>query len=416
MAMEHALSYLWLTRFVPYPPRYSGDVTYSARLLEQLATYAPVDVLCYREHPDPFPQTPGLNWTLIPWAARPRWRSIVAGLPNVAAQYRRDSYIARMLAMADKADTVIIDHLGMAWCAELLNRGRAGRGPAVVVIAIGPNKLLRSFVATQVRHPLMRGLVAWDAFKAGRLEDRAIKLVDGVVVLTNRDKALFMADHPDAEYLLVQPGYTGGIVPTRRIDATVPERICVLGGRGTFHKQIVLQQCLEALRRQGASAAHVDVVGDMDDSLRAELQARYPGLTFRGYIADVDAYLATVRLGIVPDAVGGGFKLRALTYAFNRVPMVAVRGALAGMGFTPGENYVEGADLDSMVDAARRMVADFDQLNRIQDAAFQHCAGRFDWRQRAGDLHAFASRLAHARDGAAASLPARMVQAHGGAS
>ena len=118
----------------------------------------------------------------------------------------------------------------MAWCAELLSRRRTGRRPALIFIPIDHNKSLRSFVATQVRHPLMRGLVAWDAFKAGRLEDCAIKLVDGVVVLTNRDKALFMADHPDAEYLLVQPGYTGGIVPTRRIDATVPERICVLGG------------------------------------------------------------------------------------------------------------------------------------------------------------------------------------------
>ncbi len=414
------MSYLWLTRFVPYPPRYGGDVTYSARLLEHLADYAPVDVLCYREHIDPFPQTPGVTWNLLPWQAKPRWRSIVANVPNVAAQARQDAYIARMFELADKADAVILDHIGMAWCAELLSRrrisGGTGRHPALIFIPLDHNKSMRSFVATQIRNPVMRALVGWDAFKAARLEDRAIKLVDGVVVLTERDKGLFQADHPDANYLLVQPGYTGGIVPSRHINASVPERICVLGGRGTFHKQIVLQQCLDALRRKGAPAQHVDVVGNIDDSLRTELQTRYPGLTFRGYIDDVDAYLATVRLGIVPDAVGGGFKLRALTYAFNRVPMVAVQGALAGMGFTPGVNYVEGADLDSMVDAARLLVNDFDQLNRIQEAAFQHCQGRFDWSQRAGDLHTFAGRLADTREGAVQTPPGRMVQAHRGVS
>jgi len=95
------------------------------------------------------------------------------------------------------------------------------------------------------------------------------------------------------------------------------------------------------------------------------------------------------------------------------VPMVAVQGALAGMGFTPGVNYAEGADLDSMVDAARSLVNDFGQLNRLQEAAFQHCQGRFDWSQRAGDLHAFAGRLADARKGAVQIPPSHMVQAHG---
>jgi polysaccharide biosynthesis protein PslH len=406
-SMEQLLSYLWLTRFAPYPPRYGGDLTYSARLMENLATDAPVEVLSYREHPGEFPRMPCLNWNLIPWRPQPRWRSVIAGLPNVAAQYRRDAYVARMLELASEADAVIIDHLGMGWCAESLVRARAGRsgatGPSLIFIPIDHNKSLRTFVATQVRNPVMRALVAWDAFKAGRLEDRAVELSDGVIVLTERDRGLFQADHPTKQYLLLQPGYDGGVAPTRSINAGTPERICVLGGRGTFHKQIVLQQCLEALDRQGAPAANFDVVGDISDKLRTELQVRYPGLTFRGYIEDVDSYLATVRLGILPDAVGGGFKLRALTYAFNRVPMVAVRGALAGMGFTPGENYVEAPDLDSMIDEARGIVNDFDRLNQIQEAAFQHCQGQFEWRQRGAALHAFAQQLNRARPCAADS-------------
>jgi glycosyltransferase involved in cell wall biosynthesis len=418
-SMEQSLSYLWLTRFAPYPPRYGGDVTYSARLMENLASCAPVEVLCYSDYPTENPRTPRLNWNLVAWRPQPRWRSVIAGLPNVAAQYRRDAYTERMLELAGEADAVIIDHLGMGWCAEALRRAHAGRSggarPPLIFIPIDHNKSLRTFVATQVRNPAMRALVAWDAFKASRLEDRTVELSDGVVVLTERDGGLFRADHPSKQYLLVQPGYAGGVVPARCINADTPERICVLGGRGTFHKQIVLQQCLEALGRQGAPATHLDVVGDISGSLRTELQARYPGLTFRGYIEDVDSYLATVRLGILPDAVGGGFKLRALTYAFNRVPMVAVAGALAGMGFTPGENYVEAPDLDSMVNEARAMVTDFDRLNRIQEAAFQHCQGQFDWGQRAAALHAFAQQLSRARQ-VAAHTQLGLTPAHGDAS
>ena len=114
------MSFLWLTRFVPYPPRYGGDVTYTARLLEHLADIVPVTVLCYREHPGQAPEHPGLTWHLLPWTAQPRWRSVIANNPNVAAQYHRQAFIDQMITLAESADAVVLDHLGMAWCAELL--------------------------------------------------------------------------------------------------------------------------------------------------------------------------------------------------------------------------------------------------------------------------------------------------------
>ncbi len=188
-------------------------------------------------------------------------------------------------------------------------------------------------------------MVTWDAIKATSLEDQAVDLCDAVVVLTDVDAGLFCADHPRTPCVVVQPGYCGPVVARRWIDETVPERICVLGGRGSFQKKVVLQQFLDALRRQGTPARHVDVVGYIGEDLRAELQACHPDLRFLGFVDDIKDYLATVRIGVLPDAVGGGFKLRALTYAFNRVPMLAVKGALAGCGFTPDENYVDHPEL-----------------------------------------------------------------------
>jgi hypothetical protein len=115
------MSFLWLTRFVPYPPHYGGDVIYTARLIEALAGITPIEVLCYREHPRPPPERAGLTWSLLPWSAQPRWRSVVADIPNVAAQYRRSAFIEKMTALAERADAIVLDHLGMAWCAAILN-------------------------------------------------------------------------------------------------------------------------------------------------------------------------------------------------------------------------------------------------------------------------------------------------------
>jgi glycosyltransferase involved in cell wall biosynthesis len=392
------MSFLWLTRVVPYPPRYGGDVTYTARLLEHLSDVTDVTVLCYREHAAAFPQRPGLTWKVLPWAAQPRWRSVIARHPNVAEQYRRGAFIEAMTALAERADTVVLDHLGMAWCAALLDAHFAARPglrrPAMLFIPHDHHKSVRRHAASQVRNPLMRQLVSWDAWKAMRLEEEAMNLADGVIVLTERDRDVFRQDHPDARYLVLTPGYDGGVVSHRSIDAAIPERICVLGGRGSFHKQLVLRQCLTALQAQQPAAAHIDIVGFIEPALKAQLEASYPSLTFRGYVEDVEAYLAGVRLGLMPDAIGGGFKLRALTYVFNRVPILAVRGALDGMGFVAGEHYIEAPNLDAAVTMARHAITDFPLLNRISENAMQLCLGRFDWHDRAVALNRFAEAFA----------------------
>jgi polysaccharide biosynthesis protein PslH len=391
------MRFLWLTRFVPYPPRYGGDVTYTVKLLEYLADITPVDVLCYREHDAPIPQRPGLTWHLLPWARNARWRSVVAAHPNVAAQYRRPSYIQQMVALAERADAIVLDHLGMAWCAAVLDKHFAGRSrsarPALIFIPHDHHKSVRNQAASQVRNPVMRQVVTLDAWKATRLEHEAVRLTDGVVVLTERDQHLFESDHPGTRYLVLTPGYDDELVEQRTLEASIPERVCVLGGRGTFHKQLVLQQCLTALQANRPPIADIDVVGYIEPGLQSELQARYPGLVFRGYVEDIAAYLQTVRLGMMPDAIGGGFKLRALTYMFNRVPIVAVKGALAGMGFVPGVHYLEAPDMDSMVALAGTAVRDFPLLNRVSDAAFDYCRARFDWHDRAQALRTFAQEI-----------------------
>jgi glycosyltransferase involved in cell wall biosynthesis len=380
---------------VPYPPRHGGAFNYTADLIDHLAELTELNVLCYDDPPDAARPRPGLFWTKLPRRRAPRWKSAVSSQPNIAEQFRQPAFIEAMLQLADAADAVILDHLAMAWCAAVLahhfaaRKGRRRR-PPLLFIPHDHHKSVRHQAARQVRNPLMRALVTWDAIKATRLEHQAVELCDGVVVLTDADADQFRVEHPKTRYLTVQPGYNGRVVAQRSIDAAVPERICVLGGRGSFHKQIVLRQCLDALQRQGAPAPYVDVVGHIEDDLRSALQARYPSLNFLGFVDDIEDYLATVRLGVLPDAVGGGFKLRALTYAFNRVPMLAVKGALAGSGFTAGENYIETAQLDDLVNAARAVVGNFAELNRIQDNAFRYCESRFDWRRRAADLHTFA--------------------------
>ena len=85
-----------------------------------------------------------------------------------------------------------------------------------------------------------------------------------------------------------------------------------------------------------------------------------------------------MRLGLLSDDIGGGFKIRAMSYAMLRVPMLALREAMAGMEFEEGVHFIGVDDLTEMAEAAASLIDDFDRLNALQEAAFAFASQRFD--------------------------------------
>ncbi len=287
--------------------------------------------------------------------------------------------------------------LGLSFCADIIARALPPeRRPPMVIINHNDEADLRKGLAGSARNPLMRLSLGWDGWKAGRMESAANRVADGYTAITTTDLASFQARAPEGRGLLLMPGYSGPVLEQRTIDEQTPMRICILGGRGSFHKQVVLLQVLRALQAVGAEKrAIIDVVGRGGDG--GKLAASFPGFHFLGFIDDLESYFRTVRLGLIPDLVGGGFKMRALTHIFLRTPMLALDSAVAGMGLRSGLDYIGRETLAGVAAAAPEVVRDLALLNRIQDTAFEHWRSRFDWDERGEALHRFIQSLGDQR-------------------
>ena len=74
----------------------------------------------------------------------------------------------------------------------------------------------------------------------------------------------------------------------------------------------------------------LQIVGSAEPDYLAGLRRRYPSVDFVGPVADVVPYMASARIALVPDLLGG-FKLKGLDYVFNRLPILSMRGSLPGM-------------------------------------------------------------------------------------
>jgi hypothetical protein len=69
---------------------------------------------------------------------------------------------------------------------------------------------------------------------------------------------------------------------------------------------------------------------------------------------------------------------------------------VAGTPLVPGESILEFPDLPSLVEGVLTALDDLPRLDRLQRAAFDACAGRFDWADRGRSL---AGAIAEVADG-----------------
>lgn len=390
---SRGLSYVFATRWAPYRPLTGGEYDYARNLAASLAGSVPVHGLALANPTVEAPRIDGLCWNFVPHRQPPRWHSLASGLPNVAFRNVSAAYLDALCELAADAEAVIVDFIAMAWVVAPLRarlRGMA-RPPAIVTINHNHEHTVRRQMTRAERSPVLKLALMLDTAKAGRLERKAAEFSNGLVVLTDADGAAF-ARESSTPWVSLPPAHEGPRRTARTITASTPRTACILGNHGAHHKRMVLSAALEALAG-GPSGVTLDVAGAGDDEA---LTRRFPEVRFRGFVEHVEPYLDSVRLGLLPDGIGGGFKTRVLTYAANRVPMLALNSALAGMGFEPGVHYVGVDTLDQMTRVLPKLIDDFDRLNALQEAAFHHMATAFEWTDRGRDLMAFVERL---RDG-----------------
>ena len=370
------MNLLWITRFPPYSPLRGGAYDYSRDLIGALARCATVRGLAFST-PEVTPPEDRVRWETMHHREPPRIASLASTLPNVAARNVDAALLDRAVALARDSDGVFVDFIAMAWLvAPLQARLKAAPGaPPVIMVSHNHEHAMRTQMARHARSPIMGAALALDAWKAGRLERTANAAADGLTTIIATDKEAF-ARECATPGLTLPPVYAGPVRAERTIDATTPRVAAVLGNRNATHKMMVLQRTLTAFAAAGLDrSAKIEIAGEGNyESLRG----RYPAMDFRGYVPDLVAYLDRVRLGLLSDDIGGGFKIRAMSYAMLRVPMLALREAMAGMEFEEGVHFIGVDDLTEMAEAATSLIDDFDRLNALQEAAFAFASKRFD--------------------------------------
>jgi len=122
------------------------------------------------------------------------------------------------------------------------------------------------------------------------------------------------------------------------------------------------------LVRQRAPAARLIVAGGFPEQI-ASFRSAPPGVTFTGFVPDLDALYAASRVVACPITTGGGTRLKLVEAASYGRPMVSTRLGAEGLAFEDGREIVLRDDDEGFAAACASLLRDDAACARLGEAA-----------------------------------------------
>lgn len=286
-------------------------------------------------------------------------------------------------------DVIVFDGLSAGWALRRVLRRfpSARKRPKLIYVSHNHEESLRAELAANQPHRVKRQALRLDAFKVTRLERALIDAANLVTAITPEDCALYRAHRPRKRIDVLTPGYRGRSVNAREITQALPRRAVIVGSFDWIAKKMNLEEFVSVADPIFTEhGIELQVIGSGDESFFEQMRKHVAATQFTGTVDNVGRYMDEARVAIVPERNGGGFKLKVLEYVFNRTPILALQGSIAGVPLCHDESILLFPDQVALAQGILRAIDDVGRLNRLQDAAFKACRDAFDWASRGRQL------------------------------
>jgi glycosyltransferase involved in cell wall biosynthesis len=401
---------LALTPFPPSEHASHGGGRVMAQLLTALAERNRVTILTLRAATDPaadarlrercelieeIPLPPALP-TLRCWVARRARlaRDLVRGIPPWPSDWDVSAFRTRVAALAAdwRPDVLQLEYHVMARYLPALVGCAAPR----VLTEYEPGIVAARQYASR-RRGFARGLAELELLAWKRFERRAIRSVDAVVVLTERDCAELRSWGQPTRIVRIPLGV---LLPPRPLNAAgaEPPRLLFVGS-------FVHPPNLEAAMRLATTilplllAHHPDVVLDVvgaDPPLTLRRTAN-AHVAVSGTVPDVTPYLDRAAVVVAPLRLGGGMRVKVLEALAAGKALVASPLAVEGLDVVDGKEVLLAETDVEFVDQIGRLLDDRAARTALATRAREWARTRHGWERSVGAYEALYDELMEAR-------------------
>lgn len=368
---------LFITRKLPHPED-TGALQYSAHLLRIIANiFQSVSVVCQLDEetlpPGNSHESFPVNVCFYPYnsekvsLAAKLFSTYPMATLKMAGRAARETLIERL--DSNSPDIIVVDHIGATWSIPILKNWLKRHCTTKVIYCTHNEEFStrRSIMENEIKRPAKYLAHSLDAFRAWNTDRNAIKISSAVTCISKQDIHLYSKLHRPRHIELIPAIYKGVVKPVRSFDNSISKKVCIVGSFLWTAKKNNLNQFLEACHERFLNHdIELHIIGNMENEYLQRMRRRWVGVTFSGYVDDVNMHMDGMNLGIIAEEAGGGFKLKTLDYVFQMIPIFALEHAIDNELFHNGHSIMTYSDMNTLTSG---IIREIDNVQLLQDLA-----------------------------------------------
>ncbi|MEC8458511.1 MAG: glycosyltransferase [Bacteroidota bacterium] len=345
---------LFLTYVNPYT-LLAGDRIYTVNILKSLIDFGySIDLLYYNSEPSqpliPEQQSKFFNRHLaLDFNRKSNLKLVFSCYPGMVTSRRTSSYLKQIRDWTrnKKYDVAIINHLRMGFCLEALPSS-----VKKIYVSHNAEYLLSLNNYRNESNGIKKLVYAWDAMRTRLYEQKLLKNINGYTAICENDLRYLKGIKMVSSALLrpVLNGAEGKLNSKEDFFENIKKMIVV--GSFTWGPKA---QNIKALVRSFVENQMVSegfelhVVGRIEDHLAIQLKRICPDIYITGQVVNLEKFYSKCSIALIPEIMGGGFKLKVAEAGMFKKAIFSVQGAITKSNLKPQSHFNESKDLDELM-------------------------------------------------------------------
>jgi sugar transferase (PEP-CTERM/EpsH1 system associated) len=388
------MNILWLSHFVPYPPK-GGNLQRSFNLLREVAKENRVFLLAFNQK-SLLPTEKRLKksveqlrsfckhvqvFEILSEKSSWSWIKLLLGnlfspLPYSTKKFQSEK-MAQAIQIIMRDNEIDLVHFDTVALAEYLKHLTGGKK---VLNHHNIESALLSSRAKREENPLARFYLRLQGNKLNRYENRTCGTFDLNVVVSELDKDKLKNHSSKTEVEVIPNGVDTSYFTIS--DAQVRKNnVVFVGGMNWFPNRdavLYFSEKIWPLLKKEISDVNFTLVGSAPPKKVTDLSKK-EAIEVLGFVEDVRPYLARAAAYVVPIRAGGGTRLKILDAFACGKAVISTSIGCEGLDVTPGRNILLGDSHDKFAEQVIRVCTDGDLRKSLGEEGRKLVEEKYSW-------------------------------------
>lgn len=388
-------SLLWLSHFVPYPPK-GGAFQRSYNLIKQVSRYYDIYLIAVKHKSSTHP----INDDAEAKAALSEFCKDVV-IVDLSGNFSGVGLLLQVLKSLFGRRSITVNGFISGYLREQIKRLLSHEKIVLAhidAISLAPYESILGTIPKVLNHHGAEGLMVrrrikreksvvkrllfrLEAYRLVNDEKRYCGRFDKNLVVSDLDKTLLQSVARNAEYTVIENGVDVGFFNLQKRSATNPS--IIFAGRldQYSNRDGILWFCSEVwpLIQKQAPDCRLMLIGNNPPDELKRLAMANANITVPGFVDDVRDYFKAAMVCITPIRSGGGTRIKVLDALAMGMPIVATSIAAEGLEVTDEENILIADDAEKYAAQIVRLFQNPDLRERLGEQGIKLINEKYSW-------------------------------------